>query len=294
MIAEESLVKWLEMELAALTTGEPLAKLELYHAVEGEGPEKCQGFIIQEGANVQELAQMVWDVAEHDAGTRSAGMQQRYVIWAFHGESLEPQSQHPFTIRGRSQGSLMAVGLDSEPATDRGERSQQMRQLENQHRMIMLMSDAVAGRLISELDRERARREKAEDKVVAAIQREQDMLDRKQERELALAKSEARARHVDTAIGTFLGMVPLIGAKLLSGDKPIGGTAHGAARDQAVGRILKGLSTEEGMAIMNGLQGQNKLAFIELYKSYKEDDEKDQAKKSPVLRDKPHLKPVSK
>jgi hypothetical protein len=182
--------------------------------------------------------------------------------------------------------------MDSEPATDRGERSQQMRQLENQHRMIMLMSDAVAGRLISELDRERARREKAEDKVVQSILREQDMLDRRQERELAQAKEEARARHVDSAIGTFLGIVPLLASKFLAGNEPIMGTAHGSARDESMARILKGLSPEEGMAIMNGLKDKNKMAFIELYKSYKEDDDKEQAKKHPLFRDKDNVTPL--
>lgn len=293
MIADQKLVKWIETEMI---TGDTVNRFELYHAVEGEGAERCQIFPVEEGMNLGELAQQIWDVAEHDAETRTAGMPQRYVVWSYHGEAMEPQSQHPFSIRGRASGPLMMSSQDSEPATDRGERAQQMRQLENQHRMIMLMADSTAGRLVTELQREQARREKAEDRMMETIRREQDLLDRKAEREIELAKQESRAKLLHDFGQTIMSLVPLLGAKFLSGMNPIGGTSDGAARDQAIGRILKNLSQEETMGIMNNLTMMNKMAFLELYKSYKEDSEKEEAKKPELFRDGKErrlLRPVS-
>jgi len=291
MIADQKLVKWLELEMI---TGEPVNRFELFHAVEGEGAERCQVFPTEESMNLAELAQQIWDVAETDAETRTAGMPQRYVLWSYHGEAMEPQSQHPFTLRGRAAGALMTSSQDSEPATDRGERAQQMRQLENQHRMIMLMADSTAGRLVTELQREQARREAAETRMMEITRREQDLLDRKAERDLAVAKEESRQAVIHDLARSVMSFVPLLAAKFLAGTGPIAGTANGAARDQAVGRVLKNLSTEEIEGVMSNIKDKNKLAFIELYKSYRDDDAKEQEKKPIPFRDRERrlLKPV--
>jgi hypothetical protein len=284
MAAEDSMVKWLTREVAAINV-EPLTRLELYHAVEGEGAERCQIFPVDESPDIQVQAEEITEVAQRDAETRSAGMMQRYVVWAYHGEQPEPQSQYPFTIRGRATGALLA-SMDSEPATDRGERAQQMRQLENQHRLIMLMADSTAGRLMTELDRERVRREKAEDRAAEWMKLTEELGDKKEERAIERMKEEAKVRRMDDFGAFFMSMMPLIAAKLFAGKFPISESAETRSeRDKTVGQILKNLSTEEGMAILGALQGRNKMAFQQLYQSYREDDEKEQAKKPVSFRD---------
>jgi hypothetical protein len=283
MVVEAHLVKWLKIEIANLGEAGSLSRLELYHVVEGEGSDKIQSFTPEEGQEVDLLAQSIWEIAEHDSTTRTAGMPQNYSIWAYRGESTEPSSQHRFVLRGKN---TIGLGAESsEPATDRGERSQQMRQLENQHRIIMNMATELSGRLSSEIERERSRRERSEDRMMELLDTHQQLLDRRQERDLERARAEAKERRMDMMADFLMTMAPLIVAKLISGKDGLSGLA-GSARDQAIGKLLKSLSEEEIMGVFNSVKGQNQMALLELYKSYREDDEKAQNEKPSLFQDK--------
>jgi hypothetical protein len=121
MVVDEKLLKWLQKEIAAIT-GDPVSRVELFHTTDGQG-ERCKFWTLTEGMNIQELAQDIWDMAENDAGNRTLGMPNLYVVWAFHGDSQEPTSRFPFTLRGRLQGSMLDGMESSDSPTDRGERA---------------------------------------------------------------------------------------------------------------------------------------------------------------------------
>jgi hypothetical protein len=279
------IVKWLTVQIADLTSRGSITRFELYHTVEESPAERIQVFGLEEeeGADPEELGQTIWDMAENDAASRSMGTIERYVIWAFRGESDEMDSQYAFTIRGKTM-THAYDGESSEPATERGHTGQMMRHNESIHRMMMLMTDATAGRLASELQQERKRREEVENKMLETMKLHQDLLDRKADRDLRDAKEQAKARRHDELMGFFLSMAPLLVSQFM-GHKGMGGTGSAAMRDAAIGKILKNLSQEEAMTVLQSLKGSNQLAFMELYKSYAQEDAQEQADKPIPFRD---------
>lgn len=281
---EAHVVKWLKLEVANLGEAGTLAKLELYHVVEGEGADRLQIFTPEEGEDVDMLAQKIWDVAEHDTTTRANGMPQHYAIWAYRGESPEPSSQHRLVLRGKGIGTFNS-GEGSEPATDRGERGQQMRQLENQHRIIMNMATEFHTRFAADLQKERERSERSETRMMELLDTHQALLNQDHQRRLEQAKEESKERRMDMMSDFLMTMAPLLMAKFLGGEKGITGLAT-SARDSAIGNFLKGLSPEEAMSVMGAVNGNNKIALIELYKSYQEDDSKKQDEKPTIFQDK--------
>jgi len=279
------IVKWLTLQIADITERGGINRFELYHTVEESPAERIQVFDIGDGVDPQDLGQSIWDMAENDASSRALGVPQRYVIWSFRGEAQEMDSQWAFAIRGKTvlRGS-MDLGESSDPPTERGIAGAVLRHNEALHRMVMLMTDATAGRLAAELQQERKRRAEVEDKMLDTMNLHQQLLDKKAERELYEARETAKARRHDELMGFFLSMAPLLASQFL-GQKGFGADAGAAMRDTAIGKILKGLSPDEAMGVIGALKDQNRLAFMELYKSYAQEDAADQEKKPIPFRD---------
>lgn len=284
-MAHPDIVKWLALQLADLTERGNISRFEIYHTVEESPAERIQVFAIEESVDPEDLGQSMWDMAENDAANRALGVPQRYVIWSFRGESQEMDSQWSFAIRGKTnlRGSHDS-GESSDPPTERGIAGAVLRHNEALHRMVMLMTDATAGRLAAELQQERQRRKEVEDKMIETMHVHQQLLDKKAERELHEARETAKARRHDELMGFFLSMAPLLVSQFL-GHKGAGGDAGAAMRDTAIGKMLQGLSEQETMGIIGSLKGHNQLAFLELYKSYAQDSAADQEKKPIPFRD---------
>ena len=278
-------IKWLTVQVADLTERGPVTRMELFHTVEGEQGERLQVFGMEsEGTDVQDLGQSIWECSENDASTRSAGMPQRYVVFTYRGENQDPEAQHPFLIRGRGvSNTMMGSGDGSEPPTERGLQAQLMRYNEGLHRQMMVMTNEVGGRMAQQLEKERARREEVEDRILEVYKLQQSLLDQSAAREIAAAREAAQARRHDELMQFFMGMGPLLMTRIF-GDGPMSGMQTNM-RDQAVGKILKGLSEEEARGIMGTLKGNNPIAFIELYKSYADEDAASQEKKPIPFRD---------
>lgn len=280
------LVKWLTLQIADITGRGGLSRFDLYHTSDESSPEPLHKLAIDEnGADPQDIGQSLWDIAENDASNRALGMPQRYVVWAMRGPEGEMDGQWSFSIRGKA---LMRGHLDmgepTDPSNERGHVGQMMRHNESIHRMMMLMTDATAGRLAAELQQERARREQVENKMLENIRMHEDLLDRKAERQLAEARETAKARRHDEMMGFFIGMAPLLMSQFM-GHKGLAGEASAAMRDGAIGKILKNLSEAETMGIVGALSEQNRFAFMELYKSYAQEDAQREAQKPIPFRD---------
>jgi len=283
------LVKWLTVQIADIRGTDPdqkIERFELYHTVEESPAERIQVFGgLEEGVDPQELGQALWEMGENDAATRALGVPQRYVVWSFRTGNPEMDSQWAFSIRGKTnaRGSL-DMGESSDPPTERGVAGAVLRHNEALHRMMMLMTDATAGRLAAELQQERQRRKESEDKMSAMLDMREQLLDQKAERELHTAQETAKARRHDEMMTMFISMAPLLLSQVL-GQKGFGADAGAAMRDTAIGKMLKGLSQEEAMGVIGSLKDNNRMAFMELYKSYAQESAEAEEKKPIPFRD---------
>ena len=285
----DNLVGWIRKQVADLTEDGVIDRFELWHVVDGESGERCQTISRPDGEDenfdVELLAQGIWDIAEHDSGTRTTGVPQRYVVWAFRaGAGDEPCSTHPFILRGRGASPFM-MGGDTEPPTEKGQIAAHLRHSENQHRMIMHFAESLSGRLSKELDSERQLRVTLQDKVVESYSVFQDLLDRKADRETEQARELSKARRHDEMMGMLMAFVPLIMAKLAGGKDGIGQILpKQGLRDHAIGKFMRELSQEEFMGILKSVSPAKQAALLEVYKSYREDDQKEELKKPAVFR----------
>jgi hypothetical protein len=264
---DDKIVKWMSGLLSCATENGRICRVELMHTV-SEGADRIISVGIEEGQDVAELAQELWDAAEHDASTRGAGMPHRYVIRLFDTPSGEEHlAMRPFVIRGRS--AMPFMDGDTEPANEKGITAQLMRTVENQNRLLVYNSAAIS----DELKREREARHIAEDREIALRKVHQDLLDRTAEREVQKAKDVMKARRTDELIGTIIPLVPLLLTKFLQG-----GLLPGAApaalptvqtpRDAAVEAFLKNLTPNEMSGVMAALRGMNQLTMVEVGKTF--------------------------
>lgn len=279
------LQKWLREAADDLTDQGPFTLLRLFHAIDGD-PEGTlmQQYRLARGTLEQpEFAQQVWDLAEHEASTHQ-GAQQRFVILLYRTEESDYEARYPFVMRGRST-FRNQMGDDSTPPTEAGWQAQMLRHDSEAHRMMLLQSGAMAERQELELARKTAQIEALENRHMKTLLLQEELLDRKMERELRQGVEENKAKRMDQVAGMVMSFVPLLLGGL-AGNK--GSAAVSAnARDMAVGNILKGLSEQEFFGIYNSLSPENQLLFSELYKSYREQDARDQKQKPQILQDKP-------
>jgi len=280
----ERLQKWVLQIKGDLTEDGPIARLELYHTVDGEGGERLRVWHAAEcgDADADELAQEVWDAAESDAHTHSPGMHQRYVVHAYRDKEDEPDNVCSFNLTSALKNNLLG---DSDSPTTRGERGQQMRHTEALHRMLMQLTEVTAGRMSRDLEATRKRADNAETQVRQLYEMQQNLLDRSHERQLEMAKETQNARRMDKFLGLMMSMTPLILSKVLAGGMPISAAMPAsAARDTSVKKLLGSLSEQELMGALEKLTPQNQLAFMELYQSFREDAAKEEHQKPEALR----------
>lgn len=280
---DAKLTKWLREAADDLTEEGPFTILRLFHAMDGD-PEGTlmQTYRLARGTLEQpEFAATVWDLAEHEASTHQ-GAQQRFVILLYRTDESDYEARYPFVMRGRST-FRNQMGDDSTPPTEVGTIGQLLRHDSEAHRLLILQAGATAERQELELTRKTAQIEALENRHMRTLLLQEELLDRKAERELRQGIEENKAKRMDQGVGMLMSFVPLLFAGM-TGAKGAGVSAN--ARDIAVGNILKGLSKEEFFGIYNSLTPENQLLFSELYKSYRDQDAKDQEQKPSILRDK--------
>lgn len=269
-----TVTKWITYQLADLTERGPITKIELYHTIEDANAERLQSFNIKDNPDPNDLAGQVWETCELDKDSRPLGDQQRYALWAFRADSTDPDASHAFLLQGRSHSKLSDLGGESsDPPNERGHMGQMMRQNGEIHRQMMIMTDQFAVRLSQELDAERKRREKTEDRVIQIFELHQGLLDRTAQRELDAAKEQAKEQRHQELMGMFMSIGPVMIAKFLGQDKLLGqAAAPSALRDSLVGKFLEGLSPTEMNGVIAALRDMRKVQFLEIWKSYKDGD----------------------
>jgi len=108
-----------------------------------------------------------------------------------------------------------------------------------------------------------------------------------------LQYTEARLRKVQELVAKFLAelaglvtsMAPMSVAKVLAGSDKTIASAAPLGRDLAIQKFLKTLDQKKVMGIMQLREPTQQMSLMEIYKSYAEDDAKEQANRPEVLRD---------
>ena len=277
---------WVLKLAGDLTEEGRIARFDLLHTVEGEMPERCHSMNVADGiSDIDMIANELMTTAEQDAATRAAGSSQRYVVAAFRGKNQEADVTFPFVLSGRRGAGFGSFG-DSDSPNEKGVIGVSLRQMNESHRLIMNMANATAGHLVQENERIRAQRDKLEEDRFKLRLEAEELLDRKEERELEKARELQRAKRADEMIGMLLSLAPLVLSRLLG--KDAGKMVEGVAlRDMSVGKLLGNLSESEIMGVINSLEGQNRMVFLEAYKSYRDEHMRKDAEKPRELQDAP-------
>lgn len=285
-MSDKDLLKWLKRQALDIHVGDeepqPLCRIDLVHTIEGEGFEKLESMRYTDDTDVEAFAAQVYSAAEHDASTRISGSIQRYVVLAFRDSSERAlhESSHAFVIRTNTAKLLM--GGDTEPPTEKGVTAHYMRHDENMHRLLMQGTEALFGRVGTELQRETARRIAAEERNDKLKEREEDLLDRKFERELLRARELNQAKFFSELAGLVTTVAPLVLGRLLAGKE---GVMAPNARDLSIQKFMKNLSPDEIKGVIGSLKEGNQISLMEIYSSYAESEKAADAKKPEMLRD---------
>jgi hypothetical protein len=265
---DDKVVKWMTKMLSSLTENGRVCRVELFHTIEGAPADRCIALGIEEGQDVGELSQELWEVAEHDSSTRDFGMPQRYVIRLFDVPTGDDHlAVYPFTIRGRATSAYSDSA--SEPANERGLMAQFMRTIENQNRLLVHNAALTS----SELDRAVKRARDAEDRELITRKLHEELQDRTVEREIQKAKEIMRAKRTDELIGQVIPLLPLLLTKFLQGAITTPAALQMPEKspfDAEIEAFLTGLTRDEMQGVMTALRGVNQLTMVEIWKSYQQ------------------------
>lgn len=291
-MSDKDLLKWLKRQFLDIEVGDDeettrLCRLDLLHTIEGDGFEKLESMRVTDDTDIERMCEELYSAAAHDADTRTSGQVQRYTVLSFRdaGERATHESSHAFIIH--TNRAKLLIGSDSEPPTDKGFQAHYLRHDENIHRLMLQGSEALFGRIGSELQRETARRIDAESRNDKLKEREEELLDRKLERELQRANALQQSRFFAELAGLVTTVAPLVLGRLLAGKEAV---MAPNARDLAIQKFLKSLGQDEVKGVLGSLKPPQQIALMEIYQSYAESEARSEAKKEEILRDGPQEK----
>lgn len=288
-MADKALLKWVIRQRLDVhmpdEEPEPIVRFDVIHTVEGEGFEKLDSFRVTDDSDSESLANDIHGTAEHDASTRTSGALQRYTVLAFRSDEpgVPHEAAYPFNVR--STMARETFGSDSTPPNEKGITGQLLRHDVDMHRLHMQSQEVLYGRMASQLQTESELRMRAESRIREMLVTEQDLLDKKQERELLYQSQLHQRKFFAELTGLVTSMAPLVISKLMAGKAGVVAPTERSTRDIAVQKFLKGLSQEETMKVIDSLKTPNQISLMELYQSFAESEQKDEAKKPELLRD---------
>lgn len=287
--ADEHLSRWVSHQKnQELVEAGPVTRFELWHSsVDHQQGPRLEQFEVNSDSDPDDLAQAIWDTAEHDSSTLGSGRPQRYTVQAWRIDKTEPCASHSFLVSGKSY--RAHVSGETEPANEKGHLGQLMRHNERTNELMYRVQEASVGRMLKDLEQERLRREKAEERVFNLLTREQDLLDRSQERELERAAALAKAKRIDELMTLAVNMLPVVATRLMAKDgQPTAGSV--GASETAVKKILANMGEDELAGVMGALKPHNQLALLELYQAHQdsiqsEEEAKPELFKTPVMKE---------
>lgn len=287
--APEALSKWVKRLMADITEEGAICRFELVHTTADGGFDRVESVAIQSGeSEAEDVVQMLYDSADHDAETRE-GKSQRYTILAFRSEQGDHESQYPFRLTKNQNAFTVA---DTEAPTEKGERAQMMRMSNDNHAMMLRFTESLGGRLAGELDRERKLRIDAEARADKMKLDLEDLKDRQLDRELERAARLQREKFTGDLIGSVLPLLPMALGALIEFASKKAGELPGKEKNGKTSTIAKALmqadpnrvsrtvllktfaenvSGREASAVAEALKPMNRIALIELFGQLQKD-----------------------
>lgn len=279
----DHLIKFLKKQCMLRGEGYPEKFVLEHDGSNGEAAgHHIENFAYEEGADISMLALEIYAKAEHYASTLAQPMQRFFLMCWMPGAS-EPDSLHPFVIKGRSV-YQSPYGTDTEPGNEKGTIAQVLRHNNEQNRLMLQFAGDFHERYKEDLAMERQARIAAEAHNMAMRKEWDELLDKKAQREIDKQEALQAIKNKQKMLEMIFSVGPVVLAALVGRDGK-NGDVKGAIRDAAVGNILGNLSPEEIAGIGGSLKGQNQLAFFQLMKSYIADDEKIQEGRQKLLRE---------
>lgn len=269
------ITKFVTRQLNLIQVDEPVTKFELFHA-SGDAAERLQIFPIITGeTKASELAAEILEVAETDVSTRKSSQPERYGVIALLENNPEPVGQTSFMFEARKAAFDMTFE-DSEPPNTKGHTGQMMRQNETMHKLVIQMSQSTAGSLLAENQRLREEIQKYRDREDESRRVYDAAMDLKDEREISTYRQKQRINREDQLGGMLLTLAPSIIGQFL-GKKGLGEIA-GAAEAVALKQFITELDEKEITGVFTALKPPHQMALMELYKTLKASNEKEEAK----------------
>lgn len=263
--------------MADLTEDGLPQRFELYHTVDG-GAERLSIIRLKEGVDASDVAQSLYDDARNDMDTRDGGYQ-RYTVALFRSESQsEPEVQFPFRVQPRI-GRAWSGG-DTEQPTEKGERAQNMRMVNDMHNMMMKYAATLGGQMSAELDKVRTERALLEDKLRKQAAEFEDLQDRRLDRELVRAERIARDKIFTDVASALLPVIPIFVGKMLGGvmkdknghESPVAkalvpADAEARSRETILKELFANMSDPEKQGLFSALKPMHRITLFEVAKA---------------------------
>jgi hypothetical protein len=249
-----------------------------------EGVEREQIYDInefEEGVSPEDLTNDVLVRAQQDA--KAFAGTQKYVIRCYPEGGRDAIDREFFWLEGALfDRHAETMSGPSEGPSERGLTSQLMRHLEAQartyhstfHSMMSMQRDIIQEQrqMIQDMSRER----------LETVRIAQDLLDRKQEREIHLGREKMKDGLLLKGVEALNLMFPTLAFKMLGGKKENGQNGHANGQRESEGEsgvkhfvsFLQALSDDQKLAIFGLLHDEQKMVFGEIAQTYQNADGK--------------------
>ncbi len=224
--------------------------------------EKISGKTATPDAIADEIVEMIESDAKLWRGTN------RYVVLFYRPGEREHSARCPIVVQN-DKAVLRDSLEESEPANDKGLTAMSMRHMES---MMTRMNNMVDMFLRAASDKERIQAEQlrqADDSRIRMLQLEQDLLDRKDERQLKFAREQKTDKLMEKGVETVM----MLGAPLLGKLLP-GAQGQAIASEAMMIQLMNSFTPEQINSLATVFSPEQGAIFLELYKSLRERYEK--------------------
>ena len=201
-----------------------------------------------------------------------------FVLQMFHGKEQVPwDSAFPFMMMGRSpDAEIGEFGFSSEGPTGKGLMGQLMRHNEVLQGNFMKTVEFNQRFLVHVISQQGMRLDTMEKRHWDSVQLYEDLLDRRQERELKNLTENSKMVRMNRLYEVLYAIIPVIGAKVLGGNMAVGvlpkEIKNGGPAMDLVRSIMHTVTDEQIPNLMSTLKPDQVAAFMELYNMIKEED----------------------
>ncbi len=266
-IAANRLVAWLRQQITIARPSGQVVRFELRHIPLGaKAGHEVATFDppSRDSAEdwLEDTAQQVLAAAENDAQNLNAAAPQAYVLLSYRKEN-ETKADARFVLpRVTATEENVDGGYESEPASLKGAFAQQLRHNEALIRLMITNSNTLLETSQRNIERLTQHLEKREEQRVELFDTFEELLSKKQDRELERMKAEQRAEAFKQAIPDLKLLVGAIANKM-TGAKAL----PSGPQSEMLARFFATLTDEQKQAIFGSLRPEQQTGLMEIFQA---------------------------